>query len=117
MNKRGTMKTRAQASLCLGQRIVACLLFAIVVFFVVNPVWECHDHMDNLRHFGSHHGFLVILLLVACAGISLLKSLRWFSLNLLRVSLFSPQLFAIPRQSCDKLRRILTGDLLLPLRI
>ena len=96
--------------------MVACAMLAMVAFLVVNPLWECHDHLDDLRHLGPN-GFLVIVLLVACAGIALLKSLHWFSLNKLCASLLSPQLFAIPRQACDTLRSILTGDLLLPLRI
>lgn len=115
--KHGTMRTHLPAKLFLSQRIVACLLLALVAFVVVNPLWECHDHLDNLRHLGSN-GFLLIILLVACAGISLLKPLHWFSLHLLRDSLSSPpQSFATPQQACDKLLCVLTGDLLLPLRI
>lgn len=111
------MRAHAATGISLGQRIVACFLLALVVFLVVNPLWECHDHLDNLRHLGSN-GFLLIVLLVACAGISLLKSLHWFSLNLLRGSLLlRPQSFSMSWQICDKLLCVLTGDLLLPLRI
>lgn len=57
----------------LAQRVVAFLLSLLVVFLVIDPIWECHDHLDNLRHLGAH-GILLILLIVACSGISLLKS-------------------------------------------
>jgi hypothetical protein len=63
------------------QRIVALLLFVLSSFMVIDPLWECHDHLDNLRHLGPH-GMLVILLLVACASISLLKTFQWLGLFL-----------------------------------
>lgn len=66
-----TLATRS-----LRQRIVACLLLLLVVFLIVNPIFECHDHLDNLCHLGPH-GFLVILLLAACAGLGLMVSRRW----------------------------------------
>lgn len=57
-----------------AQRIVAFFFSLLVVFIVLDPLWECHDHLDNLRHLGGAHAALLILLIVACAGISLLKS-------------------------------------------
>lgn len=62
-----------------AQRTIAFLLLALVSFLVINPIWECHDHLDTLRHLGPHGG-LIILLAVALAGISLLKSPRWLLL-------------------------------------
>ncbi len=59
-----------------AQRLVACLLLSLVLFLVVNPVFECRDHLDNLAHLGSR-GVLVTLLLVASAGTTLVKSVRW----------------------------------------
>ena len=53
-------------------------------FLVLDPLWECHDHLDNLRHFGPH-GALMIVLFVACAGILLLKSKNALGLLLLRI--------------------------------
>lgn len=61
------------------QRTIAFLMLAMVSFLIVNPIWECHDHLDTLRHLGPH-GVLIILLMVALAGISLLKSPRWLLL-------------------------------------
>lgn len=61
------------------QRILALLMLLLTFFLVINPLWECHDHLDDLRHLGPH-GLLVILLLVACAGISLLKTFQWLGL-------------------------------------
>lgn len=71
----------ARGRICASvQRIIAFLLLALVSFLVVNPIWECHDHLDNLRHLGPH-GVLIILLMVALAGISLLKSPRLLLLS------------------------------------
>ena len=59
------------------RRIAACLLLlAVVALLVVNPLWECRDHLDNLRHLGPN-GFLALFLLFACAGITLFRSLPW----------------------------------------
>ena len=66
------------------QRILACLMLLLSLFLVFDPLWECHDHLDNLRHFGPH-GALMIVLIVACAGILLLKSKSLLGLLLLRI--------------------------------
>lgn len=101
-----------------GQRIVACLLLVMVVgFLVVNPLCECHDHMDNLRHLGPN-GVLMMILLFACAGITLFKSLRWFRVGVLRGLPLSPQLSATHRlYARNILPSVFSPDLLLPLRI
>lgn len=56
-----------------GRRVIAFLLLSLVTFLVVNPVWECQDHLDNLRHLGPH-GVLIILLTAAVAALPLLKT-------------------------------------------
>lgn len=101
-----------------AQRIVACLLLVmVVVFLVVNPLWECHDHLDNLRHLGPN-GVLLIILLLACAGITLFKSLWWFRLTGLRTLPLNLQLFGTHRLCArGMLASILPVDLLLSLRI
>ncbi len=59
-------------------------MLLLSLFLVIDPLWECHDHLDNLRHFGPH-GALMIVLVVACAGIILLKSKSALGLLLLRI--------------------------------
>jgi hypothetical protein len=81
MQRRCTHRTKFATTLSWKQRIVAWLLFVVAVFLVIDPLWECHDHLDNLRHLGPH-GMLVILLLAACASISLLKTFQWLGLVL-----------------------------------
>ncbi len=98
------------------QRIIACLLLIFAVTVVVNPLWECHDHLDGLRHLGPN-GILVIMLVVACAGLSLLKSLSWLSLSMLSLILRSSRTFAIVPLVSHKPFCALTSDLPLPLRI
>jgi hypothetical protein len=51
------------------------MLLSLVLILIVNPIFECHDHLDNLSHLGSR-GVLVTLLLVASAGTTLVKSVR-----------------------------------------
>lgn len=116
--RNGSIQAHSRTRLCRGQRIVACLLLAMVVaFLVVNPLWECHDHMDNFRHLGPN-GVLMMILLFACAGITLFKSLRWFRVGVLRGLPLSPQLSATHRlHAHDILPSILSSDFLLPLRI
>ncbi len=63
------------------QRIVALLLFVLLSLLVIDPLWECHDHLDNLRHLGPH-GMLVVILVIACASISLLRVFQWLGLLL-----------------------------------
>ncbi len=70
------MRFDTTASPSWAQRIVACLLLSLVLFLIVNPIFECRDHLDNLAHLGSR-GVLVTLLLVASAGTTLVKSVRW----------------------------------------
>ena len=60
------------------RQLIAGGLLLMIAFFVVDPLWESRDHLDNLRHLGPH-GVLFLLLLVACAGITLLKVMRWLS--------------------------------------
>lgn len=115
MKKQCSMRTRS-VGLSRGQRLIACVLLLLVVFLVINPLCECHDHMDNLRHLGAH-GFLATLLLIVSAGIALTKALRWIHLKVSRVWLMSPQLLVIHRQAFDKFSSLLGGDLPLPLRI
>lgn len=89
----------------------------VVGFLVVNPLWECHDHMDNLRHLGPN-GILGMFLLFACAGITLFKSLRWCCPSGSRLLLLNLKLFATHRlHTCGLFPSISSADLLLPLRI
>lgn len=83
------------------QRVIACLLLVLAVFLVINPLWECHDHLDNLRHLGPH-GVLLILLLVACAGVSLIKSFRWAALFLPARMEATLRGFAVSRRSVER---------------
>ncbi len=116
--RNGSNQANSATRLSRTQRIVACLLLVmVVVFLVVNPLWECHDHMDNLRHLGPN-GILMMFLLFACAGITLFKSLRWFRLGVLRSSPFSPQFSTAHRlYGRDILPSAFFSDLLLALRI
>lgn len=53
-------------------------LFAVVSLCIIDPIVECHDHMDNLRHMGTD-SLLTIALLAASAGsmfFLVLRSLR-----------------------------------------
>jgi len=110
------MRTRATSGLSRSQHVVASALLGLVAFLVVNPIWECHDHMDDLRHLGSN-GLLVIVLLMACAGISPLRSLCWFSLRALRVFSWNPPVFISSRSCAGKFLCTPAVDLLQPLRI
>jgi len=114
----GSIQARSRTRINRGQRTVACLLLVMVVaFLVINPLWECHDHMDNLRHLGPH-GVLIMILLFACAGLTFFKSLHWFGLGALRSLPLSPQLSATRRPDAHNiLPSIFSSDLLLPLRI
>jgi hypothetical protein len=65
---------RPASTMCsLAQRFVAFMLSLLIMVVVIDPIWECHDHLDDLRHLGPH-GLLLFLLIVACAGISLIKT-------------------------------------------
>lgn len=118
MKKPGAMRLRTLAELASARRVIASFLLFLVLFLVVNPIWECYDRMDNMRHLGSN-GFLVIVLLTACAGIVLFRSLRWFSLHVLSTSsLIAPISAAFLHSHCHDTRlSVLSGDLPLPLRI
>lgn len=112
------IRAHPQGRLDRRQRVVACfLLVMVVLLLVVNPLWESHDHMDNLRHLGPN-GVLVMFLLFACAGITLLKSLAWRRPSESQILRGSLRLFA-PRwlEEFARLRSIFSSDLLLPLRI
>ncbi|TCK75888.1 uncharacterized protein DUF1625 [Acidipila rosea] len=98
------------------QRIIACLLLTLAVTVIVNPLWECHDHLDSLRHLGPH-GILVIMLMVACAGLSLLKSLRWLWLSMVCSVLQPSQTIVLGLVVSQKPLCALTSELPLPLRI
>lgn len=67
------MRRSASSKRTFAQRLVAFFLSVLLVIMVVDPIWEIHDHLDDIRHLGAH-GILLILLIVLCAGISLLKS-------------------------------------------
>ena len=75
--------------------VASVLLIMVVAFLVINPLWECHDNLDNLRHLGPH-GILVVFLLFACAGITLFRSLCWFRLTGVPIRLQCPKLFGLP---------------------
>lgn len=79
MRLRAFIQAMMKGAYPFAQRFIAFLLLALVSFLVVNPIWECHDHLDTLRHLGPH-GVLIIVLMVALAGVSLLKSPRWLLL-------------------------------------
>lgn len=72
MQRCRTSRTAFATTISWKQRIIACSLLMLSLFLVFDPLWECHDHLDNLRHFGPH-GALMVVLVVACAGILLLK--------------------------------------------
>lgn len=84
MQKMHSIRMAPTAKISWKQRILGCLLLLLAAFLAMEPLWECHDHLDNLIHLGPH-GVLVILLLIACTGISLLESLNWLALHLLSV--------------------------------
>lgn len=73
MQKMHSIRMAPTAKISWKQRILGCLLLFLAAFLAMEPLWECHDHLDNLIHLGPH-GVPVILLLIACTGISLLKS-------------------------------------------
>lgn len=114
----GSNQANSRTRLSRCRRFVAFLLLVLVVaFLVVNPLWECHDHMDNLRHLGPH-GMLMIFLLFACAGITLFRSLCWFSLSALRTLRLAPQLYAGLRPNHRGIvPPVFFDDAALPLRI
>lgn len=98
------------------QRIIATLLLALSLFLILDPLWECGDHLDDLRHFGPH-GALLFVLIVACAGILLLKSKS--TLGPLFLSLIAAILQPL-RAACSASRSISTlafSTLPPPLRI
>lgn len=98
------------------QRILACLMLLLSLFLVLDPLWECHDHLDNLRHFGPH-GALMIVLIVACAGILLLKSKNALGLLLLRIVAALLQPLALARVFTRTIPTLAFATLPPPLRI
>lgn len=113
-----SIQAHSRTRLNRSQRVIACLLLvAVVAFLVVNPLWECHDHLDNLRHLGPS-GVLMIFLLFACAGITLFKSSCWFFLAGLGISRLNLQSLAPHRRNVPAIiRSVSFSDLPLPLRI
>lgn len=73
MIHRGKTRSSAGRPRTLAQRLIAIGLFLLMVVVVADPLWEMHDHLDNIRHLGAH-GVLLVLLIVLCSGITLLKS-------------------------------------------
>jgi hypothetical protein len=70
--------------LVMAQRWLAMLfLIAVVALCVVDPIVECHDHFDNLRHMGPG-SLLTVTLLFACAGTLLFLTVRVLRILLLR---------------------------------
>lgn len=98
------------------QRFIASLLLMLSLFLVFDPLWECHDHLDNLRHFGPH-GALLFALIVACTGILLLKSKN--GLGKLLLSLIANILhpFEATRSVSRSISSLALAALLPPLRI
>lgn len=116
MNRPSLNPRRSTSGLSRGQRLIACCLLLLIVFMVVNPLCECHDQLDNLRHFGAH-GLLVILLLVACAGTALTRALRSMDLESLGVLRMLPAALEAGQRVAHKLPRLLPYSLPLPLRV
>ncbi len=116
MGSGGSLRSDAPDRPSWVQRVIACLLLILAVIVIVNPLWECHDHLDSLRHLGPH-GILMIMLSVACAGLCLLKSMRWLSLSVLYSILQSLQTFAVVPLVSDKPLCATASELPLPLRI
>lgn len=84
MQRLSPKRIATAAKLSWKQRIIACLLLLLSLFLVIDPLWECHDHLDDLRHFGPH-GALLFVLIIACAGILLLTSKVGLGIGLLSV--------------------------------
>lgn len=74
MIHRGKTRHSAGRARTLAQRLIAIALSLLMVVMIADPLWEMHDHLDDLRHLGAH-GVLLVLLIVLCSGISLLKSI------------------------------------------
>lgn len=98
------------------QRILACLMLLLSLFLVLDPLWECQDHLDDLRHFGPH-GALMIVLIVACAGILLLKSKNALGLLLLPLIAGMLQPLAAAHATTRSIASLAFATLPPPLRI
>jgi len=100
------------------RRMLAGFLLAMMVtLLVLNPLWECHDHLDNLRHLGPN-GFLVMFLLFACAGMTLFKAIRWGRPGGSQVLPLNLDLFASDHLNLpESFSSFVSADLVLPLRI
>jgi|SRR5579875_1692326 len=116
MRQRFSIQRKPAALLSWKQRLIALLLFILSSFLVMDPIWECRDHLDNLRHLGPH-GMLVILLLVACAGISLLKTFQWIGFLLVALIAGDLRPFSALRPSSELLSASATFAVPPPLRI
>lgn len=116
MGSGGTLRSDAPDRPSWVQRVIACLLMTLAVMVIVNPLWECHDHLDTLRHLGPH-GVLVIMLMVAGAGLSLLKSMHWLWLSVLYSIRRTLLTYAVTPLASQKPLDFVTSDLPLPLRI
>jgi hypothetical protein len=97
--------------------IAGLLLGLMITLLVLNPLWECHDRLDNLRHLGPH-GFLVMFLLFACAGITLFQAIRWgrpggSQLMPLHLNILASDARGLSHPVCS----FVSADLVLPLRI
>jgi hypothetical protein len=110
------MRSGTHGSPSWAQRVVACLLLSLVLILIVNPIFECHDHLDNLSHLGSR-GVLVTLLLVASAGTTLVRSVRlpWrrvvlFILSRTPIVVYALERFELPSSAA-------AFQMTLPLRI
>lgn len=112
------MQLRRQTRSSYSRRLIAgFLLTMMVTLLVLNPLWECHDHLDNLRHLGPN-GFLVMFLLFACAGITLFKAIQWGRPSGSQVLPLNPNLFPSDRLNLpESFSSFVSADLVLPLRI
>ena len=97
--------------------LAGLLLVLVVVLLLVNPLWECHDHMDNLRHLGPH-GILVLFLLFACAGMTLFRAVCWLSPDVGSTPLPSLSAWTAGlERACADLPAFLAADLSLSIRV
>lgn len=116
MKRLFTKRIAIASRLSWKQRIVACSLLMLSLFLVFEPLWECHDHLDNLRHFGPH-GALMIVLVFACAGVLLLKPKSGLALLLLPLIAGMLQPFAVGQPASRSISSLAFATLPPPLRI
>lgn len=116
MLRKRSKRIARSAGLSWKQRIVACLFLPLSLFLVIDPLWECQDHLDNLRHLGPH-GALMIVLIVACASVILLKSKNALGLLFLSFIAGMPQPHAVMRPVPRGVTSLAFATLPPPLRI